>query len=311
MNLLHRALFLLLAALPFASFAGDRDDDDDDGGGGRGSKSARFPRPPTASAAATCWSRSRTPAKTGTGWKSGSNGRDVTAAFRRSGSGRLVGLVSRPRARQEQAIRGRARPAEGNAGDHELSAERADYLRPAHHAVHLPDAQLPAARRHAVYRSAGHRPELRGADPDHLPLHAGRRHRVRSAAEHHARCPPNVAMTTTTTGATVRFIVRVETATINRGIYQSAMLHDPTAEPAPARSSPPRGWNRRLIAVEGFGCPGGWYTQGAAIGSLSTGGMHVRLLQNRRGSAKGTECSATRCSTPRTAATRCSRAKRR
>src|SRR5688572_30500046 len=59
--------------------------------------------------------------------------------------------------------------------------------------------------------------------------------------------PPNVANTTTTTGATVRFIVRVETSTINRGIYQSAVLHDPTVDAPPGPFAAPRGWNRRLI----------------------------------------------------------------
>ena len=44
--------------------------------------------------------------------------------------------------------------------------------------------------------------------------------------------PADVASTTTTTGATVKFIVRVETSTINRGIYQSAILHDPTSIPS-------------------------------------------------------------------------------
>jgi len=90
--------------------------------------------------------------------------------------------------------------------------------------------------------------------------------------------PANVASTTTTTGVTVRFIVRVETSTVNRGIYQSAILHDPTVDAAPSPFSPPKGWNRRLIAVEGFGCPGGWYVQGASIGSLSFGGMDFDLL---------------------------------
>jgi hypothetical protein len=94
--------------------------------------------------------------------------------------------------------------------------------------------------------------------------------------------PANVAMTTTTTGQTVRFIVRVETSTVDRGIYQSAVLHDPTLDAAPSPFSPPRGWNRRLIAVEGFGCPGGWYVQGAAIGSLAFSGMDFALLSPAR-----------------------------
>ncbi len=92
-----------------------------------------------------------------------------------------------------------------------------------------------------------------------------------------------VAMTTTTMGVTVRFVVRVETSTIDRGIYQSAVLHDPLFDPAPTPFSPPRGWNRRLIAIEGFGCPGGWYIQGATIGSLVLPGvLDANLLSPTR-----------------------------
>lgn len=78
--------------------------------------------------------------------------------------------------------------------------------------------------------------------------------------------PPDVAKTTTVTGATVNFIVRVETGTMNRGIYQNAILHDPTSDPPPSPFAPPKGWNRRLIAMHGVGCPSGWYIQGAAQG---------------------------------------------
>jgi hypothetical protein len=79
--------------------------------------------------------------------------------------------------------------------------------------------------------------------------------------------PPDVATTTTAAGEKVNFIVRVETGTMNRGIYQNAILHDPTVEGPPTPLTPPRGWNRRLIALHGSGCPGGWYVQGAAMGA--------------------------------------------
>ncbi len=78
--------------------------------------------------------------------------------------------------------------------------------------------------------------------------------------------PEDVATTTTSTGATVNFVLRVETGTMNRGIYQNIVLHDPTVDPPPTPFTPPRGWNRRLIAVHGTGCPSGWYVQGAAQG---------------------------------------------
>ena len=77
--------------------------------------------------------------------------------------------------------------------------------------------------------------------------------------------PADVAMTTTTSGATVKFIVRFETSTIDRGIFQDAVLYDPTAG-AP-NGTAPKGWNKRIIMVEGAGCPGGWYFQGMQGGS--------------------------------------------
>lgn len=93
-----------------------------------------------------------------------------------------------------------------------------------------------------------------------------------------ATLPADVAMTTTTRGVTVPFVVRVETGTMNRGIYQNVILHDPTSDPAPTPFSPPKGWNKRLIAGHGSGCPGGWYIQGAALGvNLLTGDYIARL----------------------------------
>jgi len=80
--------------------------------------------------------------------------------------------------------------------------------------------------------------------------------------------PADVAAVETLTGETVPFVVRLETGTVNRGIYQSVVLHDPTRESAPSPFQPPRAWNRRLIAIQGFGCPGGWYVQGDAQGNL-------------------------------------------
>jgi hypothetical protein len=78
--------------------------------------------------------------------------------------------------------------------------------------------------------------------------------------------PPDVVKTTTASGQTVNFIVRVETGTMNRGIYQNAVLHDPTVDAPVSPTAPPHGWNRRLVAMHGSGCPSGWYIQGAAEG---------------------------------------------
>lgn len=64
-----------------------------------------------------------------------------------------------------------------------------------------------------------------------------------------------VAPTTTTDGLTVPYIVRVERGTMNRGIYDIAVLFDPkSATPWTALSSQPQ-WNRKVV-----------YTFGASTG---------------------------------------------
>ena len=79
--------------------------------------------------------------------------------------------------------------------------------------------------------------------------------------------PADLAQTTTTEGKSVPYIVRVETGTINRGIYETAVLHDPTTEAAPTPFKPPVAWNHRLVYTLGGGCGGGWYIQGASLGN--------------------------------------------
>jgi hypothetical protein len=81
-----------------------------------------------------------------------------------------------------------------------------------------------------------------------------------------ASLPADMSKTTTTTGATVNFIVRVETGTMNRGIYQNAILFDPTVDQPPTPFVQPRGWNHRLVGFHGSGCPSGWNIQGGALG---------------------------------------------
>jgi hypothetical protein len=76
----------------------------------------------------------------------------------------------------------------------------------------------------------------------------------------------------------VPFIVRVETGTMNRGIYQNLVLHDPTRDPAPTPFTPPPAWNRRLIAIHGVGCPSGWYRQGGVMGVNPLTGTQLTRL---------------------------------
>ena len=80
--------------------------------------------------------------------------------------------------------------------------------------------------------------------------------------------PADVAQITPLGRGTVPYIVRIETGTINRSIYQIAMLHNPASEPEPNFATKPAGWNGRLIYTFGGGCHGGWYRQGATTGGV-------------------------------------------
>jgi hypothetical protein len=81
--------------------------------------------------------------------------------------------------------------------------------------------------------------------------------------------PEDVAWTTTTKGEKVPYVVRVETGTIDRSIYEIAVLHDPTKEGQPGPFAPPKEWNQRLLYSFGGGCPGGWYRQGSMLGFMN------------------------------------------
>ncbi len=72
--------------------------------------------------------------------------------------------------------------------------------------------------------------------------------------------PPDLARTTTSLGTTVDFIIRLETGTINRAIYQIAFLHDP-GSPLPDPWTAGESWNGRLVYKFGGGCRAG-YRQG-------------------------------------------------
>ncbi|KAA1425512.1 hypothetical protein FE697_004040 [Mumia zhuanghuii] len=83
---------------------------------------------------------------------------------------------------------------------------------------------------------------------------------------------PADAATVTVGGRTFPYVVRVETGTIDRAVYQVAGLYDGT-DPSPTASEGT--WNDRLVYTFGGGCNGG-YHQGA-----STGGVldHMMLSQ--------------------------------
>jgi hypothetical protein len=202
------------------------------------------------------------------------NGREITWTFRPRSGGRLVGLVDRLRVGRNQLVARLVRHR--GRGDRRWRRGRAARLTITNHPISGPifsgpqqepficqtrDFRLPASnetlgppldkdcsietRVDYVYRSI---------DGTFKPL-----------PDPDAR-PADLAQTTTSRGRTVDYIVRMETGTINRAIYQIAMLHDPAVDRAPRpwrRGS--AGWNRRLVYSFGGGCAPG-YRQGATTG---------------------------------------------
>ena len=83
-----------------------------------------------------------------------------------------------------------------------------------------------------------------------------------------AALPADAANTTTSEGKTVPYVVRIETGTTNRAIYQTAMLFNPASDAPPGLVTKPAGWNGRLVYTFGGGCTGGWYRQGASTGGV-------------------------------------------
>ena len=196
------------------------------------------------------------------------DGADATAAFRADAERRqLVGLIEglTPGSNRVSVTAGRAgetslaliaHPVQGPviSGPHEqpFVCETNAFELPSGETLGAPlDEHCSIARRvDYAYRAAGD-PELRPlADP--------------------ATVPSDAAMTTTLTGDEVPYVIRIETGTINRAVYQIAMLHAPGAgDAAPDAWTPSPGWNRRLIYTFGGGCVRGWYRQGATTGGVT------------------------------------------
>jgi hypothetical protein len=95
--------------------------------------------------------------------------------------------------------------------------------------------------------------------PGYLPLNSS------------AEMPEDVAMTTTTEGKSVKFIFRVETGTMNRGVYRIAFLHQP-GRPLPDPWTKTPEWNGRLVYSFGGGARTG-FRQGKGPVPLDLGAL--------------------------------------
>lgn len=83
--------------------------------------------------------------------------------------------------------------------------------------------------------------------------------------------PADVATATTSEGYAVPYVVRLERGTINRAVYETAVLHQPgTPLPDPWTDTP--GWNGKLVYTFGGGCGVGYHQ------ATGTGGVLQDVL---------------------------------
>lgn len=94
--------------------------------------------------------------------------------------------------------------------------------------------------------------------------------RMRKLDDPYAPYPDDAVETTTSDGRVVPFVVRVESATINRGIARIAVLDDPHARGPDAPFEP--AWNHRLTYGFGESCGVG-YRQGSNVPQQTLGGV--------------------------------------
>ncbi len=190
------------------------------------------------------------------------DGRDVSGRFRTNGSGALIGLVDGlPQGRSAIVVRAAAARADVTLINHPITG-------PVFSGPHLTpficqteawglgpalDANCSAPTRvEWLYRSSA--PVQGRGGSAFKPLPEGAR--------------PADLSTATVNGRAVPYIVRVERGTINRAVYEIAVLADPSAPP-PTPWSPPAAWNGRLVYTFGGGCMAG-YLQGRSSGGVLT-----------------------------------------
>ena len=208
------------------------------------------------------------------------NGRDVSAAFHpSSGSGSLIGLVT------NLAIGRNTLKVAGNAwGARDESLDLTNYP------ITGPIISGPHIQPFVCQTNTFKLPDgsTLGAPTDancsaprtvqYVYMSKGAKELAPLASTSTSALPADAATITTIGGRTVPFVVRVETGTMNRGVYQNLVLHDPTKDAPPTPFTPPPAWNRRLIALHGVGCPGGWYRQGGVMGVNPLAGANVTRL---------------------------------
>lgn len=167
--------------------------------------------------------------------------RDVTAAFARRGNGRVLGVVT------------------GLAlGDNVLTAKLPDgsgaQLTLTNHPIGGPVMAGPQVQPWLCITAANGLGEPQDAQCNAPTVFSYSYYSsaTKRFASYDPKNPPrDVATATTTEGKTVPFIVRVERGTMDRGIYEIAVLMQPDEVPLPW--SPPAAWNGKVVITFGGG----------------------------------------------------------
>jgi hypothetical protein len=180
------------------------------------------------------------------------DGANVTGSFQAQSDGSLLGLVTGLRAgRNRLAATAPGQSAALTVTDHPVTGpvfagkQQLPFFCQTTAfglaAATMPDCSAPTVVSYEYFTTAGAFAPL--ADP--------------------AARPADLA-TATVNGTTVPFIVRVETGTIDRAVYQTAALYDGHS-PSPLR--PDTSWNGKLVYTFGGGCDAGFH-QGTATGGV-------------------------------------------
>ncbi|GAB3465247.1 DUF6351 family protein [Actinophytocola sediminis] len=182
------------------------------------------------------------------------NGEDVTSQFVEQPDGSLLGLVSDLRAGTNTITADSAlRQASLTLTNHDRAGPvlAGEQQRPFFCETTAFDLEPAEQPRCAAPTEVGY--HYRNTDGDFLPID--------DPAD-----PPGDVATVTVNGTELPYVVRVETGTINRAVYEIAVLHG-GVDPSPTDPTGEPGWNGRLAYTFGGGCNGG-YHQGAVTGGV-------------------------------------------
>lgn len=188
------------------------------------------------------------------------NGLDVTAAFQANSTGARVGLVTGLR-----------------EGRNTLAVPRGGTLEVVNHPASGPVFSGPHQTPFVCETQSFKLPDGATLGPSREPdcwAPTNIQYLYKSSVDgqlkpYRAGAASEVAKTTTSSGATVDYVVRLETGVINRAIYQIAVLAAPGEALSP--TARPKGWNGRLIYTFGGGC-GAAFRQGRFTGGVINNG---------------------------------------